>query len=125
MALQVLGKCAETAIEGYRVIPKGRMSGVGHHVDLRVRHAGFVPINDRRFEYRVVSAMRDQDRLAYFRQKIVVIDDARKECLPNVRRHGDVVAQHQIEVVGRELSREQHAYEALEIVHALLRIYGK
>jgi hypothetical protein len=45
--------------------------------------------------------------------------------LPNVWRHGDVVAQHQIEVVRRELSREEHAYEVVEIVHALLRICGK
>lgn len=65
--LEAFGERAEATVESYRVIPEWRMSGVGHDVDLRVRHVGFVTINDRRFDRRIISAVGDQYGLAYLR----------------------------------------------------------
>jgi hypothetical protein len=61
------GERAEATVESYRVVPEWRMSGVGYDVDLRVRHVGFVTINDRRFDHRIISAVGDQYGLAYLR----------------------------------------------------------
>jgi hypothetical protein len=58
--LEVFGERAETTVESYWVIPEWRMSGVGHDVDLRVRHVDFVTINDRRFDHRIISTVGNQ-----------------------------------------------------------------
>ena len=57
------------SVEGYRIIPERPVAHVGHHLNLSVSQTGFVLIDDRRFEIRVLSAMHNQDGLADRRQK--------------------------------------------------------
>src|ERR1051326_8979686 len=55
---------SQLPIEGRRVIPERRVSGVRHDLNLRVGHASLVLVNDGRLDYRILRAVHDQSRLA-------------------------------------------------------------
>jgi len=50
---------------------------------------------------RIRSAMGNQDRRADLRQEIVVMEEPREQSLTDIRRDGDIVAQHQEQLAGR------------------------
>ena len=65
--LQAFGKAPQAPVEACRIIPKGCVPRIRHDVNLRVSHARLVLIDSGGFDNRIISAMRDQDRLADLR----------------------------------------------------------
>ena len=57
------------------IVPEGAMASV-HQMDLRVGHGLLVLSDDSRFDDRIAIAMRDEYRLANFRQKVVIVERA-------------------------------------------------
>jgi hypothetical protein len=69
--------------------------------------------------------VQEQRRLADFRQKVVIVERTRKQRLTDIGWNGDVVAQHQVQLVGRGFPGEAHAQQRRETAYALLRICRK
>lgn len=65
--LQTFGECAQTPVEGWRVIPKTCVPRVRHHLNLRVSYGSLVLIDGGWSDNRVISTMANQDRLTDFR----------------------------------------------------------
>ncbi len=67
MVLQTFGKRPQALVEGRRIIPERCVSRVRHHMNLSVSQAILVLIDSGWFDNRIISAMRDQYRLADLR----------------------------------------------------------
>ena len=52
------------------------------------------------FDNRICSTMRNQHGLADLRQEVVVAERAREQSLTDIRRNGDIVSQHEIQLGG-------------------------
>ena len=69
--------------------------------------------------------MSDQYRFTDLWQEIVVVERAREKRLTDVRWHGHVISQHQIQILSWGLLREEHAYKRLETAYAFFPISSK
>lgn len=67
MVLQTFGKRPQALVEGCGIIPERCVSRVHHHLNLSVSQASHVLIDSGWFDNRIISAMRDQYRLAELR----------------------------------------------------------
>jgi len=100
VVLQAFGKDPQAPVEACRIIPKRCVPRIRHHVNLRVSHARFVLVDDGWFDNRVISAMRNQYRLADPGQEIIIIERAREQRLTDIGRDGQIVSQHQVHICG-------------------------
>jgi hypothetical protein len=81
---------------------------IRHHLHPSVSQAGSVLIDDRWFDNRVLRAMRDQDRLPKYWQKIIIVERAREERLTNVGWNRQAIRQHEVQVLDRRFLSEAH-----------------
>jgi hypothetical protein len=74
--------------------------GIRHQLNLRVRSRRVVLIDGGGFDNRIRSNMRNQHGLVDLRQEVVVAERAREQSLTDIRRNGDIVSQHEIQLGG-------------------------
>src|SRR3954468_1403160 len=77
-------------------------------------HRRLVLIDDSGFNNRVQGAMGDQHRLPDLRKKVVVVEGTGKHSLTDIRRNGDVVSQHHVQLRRRRFLRETQAQQAFQ-----------
>src|SRR6185312_7607395 len=111
-------------IEACRIIPERCMSRLGR-VNFCVSDGSFVLIDSRWPDNRIISALGDQHRLADLRQEIVIIQGAREQRLTDIRWNRYAKAQHQVQLLGRELLGETESQQRFKTAYTLFHILRK
>ena len=88
IVLEASSKGLQAPVEARRIIPKGCVTGVRHYVNLRVSNARLVLVDDGRLDNGIGCAMRDQHRFADAGQELIIVERAREQSLPDIRRYG-------------------------------------
>jgi len=122
---QAVGKRTQSLIKARRIFPETCVSGIGDTINLRVWNRCPMLIDGSYVNDRIRHSVRKQDGLAYLRQEIIIIDGAGKQRLAYMRRNGDAVPQHQVNILWRGWMSKEHAHQRFEAADAFFGTGGE